>query len=85
MRRQRAMSSEKRAESCFKVPQSSLLKAQSSLLKAQSRNEKIRVNPCDTWKRKEIILSVYEVFIPLSLESETKLKKEETKNRKIVI
>ena len=50
MRRQRAMSSEKRAESCFKVPQSSLLKAQSSLLKAQSRNEKIRVNSRDTRK-----------------------------------
>ena len=72
MRRQRVMSSEKRAESCFKVPQSSLLKAQSSLLKAQSRNEKIRVNPCDTWKRKERILSVFESFVSLSLESETK-------------
>ena len=33
----------------------------------------------------EIILSVYEVFIPLSLESETKLKKEETVTGKIII
>ena len=79
------MSSEKRAESCFKVPQSSLLKAQSSLLKAQSRNEKIRVNSRDTWKMKEIILSVYEVFISLLPNLETNLKKEETANRRFII
>ena len=52
---------------------------------ARARKEKIRVNPCDTWKMKEIILSVYEVFISLSLEFETKLKKEETANKKIII
>ena len=34
---------------------------------------------------REIILSCVKVFIPLWLESETNLKKEETANRKIII
>ena len=65
------MSREKRAESCLNDSQSLPLNAQSPLLKAQSSLRSLQ-------PLRDIILSVYESFIPLSIELETKLKKEET-------
>ena len=62
------MSREKRAESCLNDSQSLSLNAQSSQLIAQSSLLTLRT-------LRESILSVYESFISLSLESETKLKK----------
>ena len=64
-----------KAQSPQLIAQSSQLKSQSSLLKAQSRNEKIRVNSRDTWKRKERILSVSESFYIFVAEFRNKLKK----------
>ena len=71
------MSREKRAESCLNDSQSLPLNAQSPLLKAQSSLR-------SSQHLREIILSDEKVFIPLSIELETKLKKEETANKVII-
>ena len=72
------MSSEKRAESCLNDSQSLPLNAQSPQLIAHSSLLTSRT-------LRDIILSDEKVFIPLLIELETKLKKEETANRKIII